>query len=64
MRPFPWEAAMAFAIGRLGLSPRTFWALTPREFAALLPRAEAAPGRDDLAALMRAFPDLKDRNHG
>lgn len=64
MKPFPWDAAIAYGIGRLRLAPRTFWALTPREFAALLPRRGSAPARDDLAALMRAFPDRKEHSDG
>jgi hypothetical protein len=32
--PFPWDEAMAFGLGRLRLSPHSFWAMTPRELAA------------------------------
>lgn len=61
--PFPWDAALAFGLGRLRLSPDAFWSMTPRELAAaaglLLPgRGELQ--RADLEALMRAFPDRAD----
>ena len=52
---------MAIGLGRLRLSPDSFWTMTPVEFAcamgALGPRRAEPPGRADLAALMRAFPD-------
>ena len=52
----------AFALGRLGWSPATFWAATPREVAAALggvvgPLAAEPATRADLARLMAAFPD-------
>jgi uncharacterized phage protein (TIGR02216 family) len=58
---FPWEAAMAFGLGRLRLAPDDFWAATPAELAAAWRvfdggRAQA-PGRAALAALMARFPD-------
>jgi uncharacterized phage protein (TIGR02216 family) len=57
---FPWDAIMAFGLGRLRLSPEAFWAMTPREMAsamaAVLPRT-TAPGRAALAELMDRFPD-------
>ncbi|HEX8662972.1 MAG TPA: rcc01693 family protein [Beijerinckiaceae bacterium] len=60
--PFPWDTAMAFALGVLRWSPEEFWRATPRELAAaaagLRGGAPAeAPSAGDLAALMRAFPD-------
>ncbi|TPW32761.1 rcc01693 family protein [Pararhizobium mangrovi] len=56
--PFPWEAAMAFGLGRLRLDPAAFWRLTPLELAALCGnRRGFAPVRDELAALMRLYPD-------
>ncbi len=59
--PFPWDEVQAFGFGALRLSPDAFWRLTPREIAATA-RAlglgrSATPARQDLAALMRAFPD-------
>ena len=52
---------MAIGLGLLRLSPKDFWGMTPREFEramGMLQRtAEAAPGRQALAELMRAFPD-------
>ena len=61
-RPFPWDEAMAVALGVLRWSPDTFWCATPRELAAALQPATAAQAREpatsgDLARLMRAFPD-------
>jgi uncharacterized phage protein (TIGR02216 family) len=60
-QPFPWDVVQAFGFGVLRLGPDAFWRLTPREIAAAA-RAlgigrTAAPGRADLDALMRAFPD-------
>ncbi|MBB4004211.1 MAG: rcc01693 family protein [Aurantimonas endophytica] len=58
---FPWDAAMAAGLGHLRLSPRDFWAMTPRELAAALGPVGAQtlqpPRRDELAALIRQFPD-------
>ncbi len=51
---------MRLGLGFLRLAPAVFWRMTPRELACALdslPRREAAPGRETLAALMRAFPD-------
>jgi uncharacterized phage protein (TIGR02216 family) len=51
---------MAAGLGALRLAPSAFWAMTPRELAAALGAGLAspsAPGRGDLAALMRRFPD-------
>ena len=56
-RGFPWREAMAFGLGTLRLPPEQFWRLTPRELAALTGGGVAAPGRDDLQALMRRYPD-------
>ncbi|MCP8897025.1 phage tail assembly chaperone [Shinella daejeonensis] len=45
------------------LSPKDFWAMTPRELAVVLGLtrpAPVAPGRTQLAVLMRAFPDEKE----
>jgi uncharacterized phage protein (TIGR02216 family) len=58
--PFPWDEAMALALGRLRWSPQSFWRATPRELCAALedPRRPVTPAdARDLAALMRAFPD-------
>jgi uncharacterized phage protein (TIGR02216 family) len=54
---------MAAGLGAMRLSPQAFWAMTPRELAAALGlgiAARSAPGRADLAALMRRFPDRPD----
>lgn len=62
-RPFPWREAMAAGFGLLRLSPREFWSMTPREFAsalgAMATEGTQAPGRADLVALMRLFPDRR-----
>jgi uncharacterized phage protein (TIGR02216 family) len=59
--PFPWDDALRVGLGLLRLSPSAFWSMTPIEFeraiGALTPNRGAAPGRGDLAALMRTFPD-------
>ncbi|MEW9616002.1 rcc01693 family protein [Shinella sp. S4-D37] len=60
---FPWEAALHAGLGRMRLSAKDFWAMTPRELAFALGTLRPlppAPGRDALAALMRAFPDHKE----
>ncbi|MGB3539621.1 MAG: phage tail assembly chaperone [Mesorhizobium sp.] len=53
---------MAMGFGLLRLSPKAFWAMTPIEFeramSVVQPGRTSTPGRADLAALMRAFPDL------
>ncbi|MEP9371020.1 rcc01693 family protein [Mesorhizobium sp. KR1-2] len=58
---FPWDQVMAMGFGLLRLSPHAFWAMTPREFeraASVLKRAAGeAPRREDMLALMQAFPD-------
>ncbi len=49
---------MAMGLGRLGLSPRDFWAATPREIAAALPRPpQGTLPRGVLDRLMQQFPD-------
>ncbi len=62
---FPWAVAMAFGLGRLGLSSRDFWAMTPRELAAAVEGClgTRAPPLDRavLEALMARFPDRPER---
>lgn len=52
---------MAIGLGLLRLSPRDFWSMTPREFEravrVMLPGGRDAPGRAELEALMKRFPD-------
>jgi uncharacterized phage protein (TIGR02216 family) len=59
---------MRVGLGLLRLSPGAFWAMTPIEFeralGALAPRRSVSPGRGDLAALMRAFPDDANKETG
>ena len=59
---------MRVGLGLLRLSPDVFWAMTPLEFeravAGLFPRQRDAPGRQDLAALMNAFPDTTIKETG
>jgi uncharacterized phage protein (TIGR02216 family) len=55
---------MAAGLGAMRLSPQAFWAMTPRELAAALGlgiAARSVPGRADLLALMRRFPDGPER---
>ncbi|MGP9821287.1 phage tail assembly chaperone [Salinarimonas sp. NSM] len=58
---FPWDAALAAALGPVGWTPDTFWRATPRELAAALSGRgfgiPDAPSRATLAALMAAHPD-------
>jgi uncharacterized phage protein (TIGR02216 family) len=59
---------MAVGFGLLRLSPEAFWSMTPIEFERAV-RARSSPRgqalrRDELAALMRAFPDFADRETG
>ncbi|WP_238252337.1 phage tail assembly chaperone [Methylobacterium persicinum] len=58
-RAFPWDDALAAALGILGWRPRDFWAATPRELAAALgrPRASPALSRSDFERLLAAHPD-------
>jgi uncharacterized phage protein (TIGR02216 family) len=59
---------MRVGLGLLRLSPSAFWAMTPIEFERALgvlgPRSAGLPGRGDLAALMRAFPDVRGKETG
>lgn len=53
---------MAIGFGLLRLPPATFWAMTPRELGAALGaitgmERAGPPSRDDLARLMRSYPD-------
>jgi uncharacterized phage protein (TIGR02216 family) len=52
---------MSTGLGLLRLSPAAFWSMTPREFeraaSTVLPKRTGGPRRDDLAELMRKFPD-------
>jgi len=57
---------MAAGFCAMRLSPRAFWEMTPRELAAALGLGTAqpsAPGRVELATLMRRFPDAPDQGH-
>jgi len=60
--PIDWPWLMALGLGVLRLPPAQFWAMTPRELHAaasplFVSGGQAAPGRADLAALMRRYPD-------
>ena len=56
---------MAAGLGLLRLDPRAFWAMTPKEieaaFRGLLgtSRLDAPLARDELAGLMRRYPDIQ-----
>ena len=56
---------MAAGLGLLRLSPSAFWGMTLRELQSAVgvfgPNRASAPGRDELAELMNAFPDVPDR---
>ena len=60
---------MAAGFGLLGMSPGTLWSMTPREFACAVSSlsgvrsAGAMPSQQELAALMRRFPDTPQKNH-
>jgi uncharacterized phage protein (TIGR02216 family) len=61
---------MEAGLGTLGHAPSVFWAMTPRELDAALrgalgPVAREAPlARADLAALMAAYPDVRNERRG
>lgn len=62
-KPFPWDEAMAFGMGRLRLSPAEFWSMTPRELAAAMSAYGvhlSAPAREELTKLMEQYPDAKE----
>lgn len=68
-RLYPFDEAMALGFGLLRLAPAVFWAMTPRELdaaiAGLTARAfRRGPDREDLAALMRRFPDHTSKDDG
>jgi len=57
---FPWEAVLAFGLGRLRLLPASFWALSLPEFAAMAgisPAGGFAIARRRLEQMMTQFPD-------
>lgn len=55
---FPWDDALALALGSLRWRPRDFWRATPRELFAALGRPGPAPMlRADLDRLIAAHPD-------
>ncbi|MCJ2027535.1 MULTISPECIES: phage tail assembly chaperone [unclassified Methylobacterium] len=62
-RPFPWDDALALALGPLGWRPADFWAATPRELAAALGRAGAPDGlgRAEFERMLAAHPDPSPR---
>ncbi len=66
MKEFPWENAMKFGLGVLGLSPQGFWAMTPRELNAAfcahleMRRGAGATERETLEKLLKEFPDGKE----
>ena len=63
----PWRRYEEIALGVFGMAPSDFWATTPQEFRAALDgwrevhdprdRAAAPPLREELADMMRRFPD-------
>lgn len=61
-----WRALAALGLGRLRLTPETFWAMTPLELecAAMgaFGAADAPLGRDDLDRLMALHPDRSEED--
>ena len=55
--PFPWRAAMRFAVGELGIAPHDFWRMTPRELAMLVPDGVVPLDRERLRSLIERYPD-------
>ncbi|PWK75740.1 putative phage protein (TIGR02216 family) [Aminobacter sp. AP02] len=59
---------MAAGFGLLRLSPRDFWAMTPREFEKAVSYFGSAkgeaPGKAQLAELMKLFPDQAEIQFG
>lgn len=60
---------MAAAFGLLRLSPKDFWSMTPREMeramSVLGTGRVGAPGRGEMAEMMRLFPDRQGgKRHG
>lgn len=66
MRAFPWDNAMKFGLGVMGLAPSEFWAMTPRELSAAYDAiAQNTQGNVSFAAhelegLMAKFPDKEN----
>ena len=63
---YPFAEAMAIGFGLLRLAPDVFWRMTPKELSAAVGGATGrafrdAPKENDLAALMRRFPDQPQR---
>ena len=60
---FPWDEAMSLGLGRLRLTPETFWRMTLPELAAAaraLQLMQQKPfEKADLARLMRDYPDAE-----
>lgn len=56
---------MAFGLGVLRHTPQAFWSMTPRELAAaaegVFGKISDAPARDDLRALLAAYPDGRQK---
>lgn len=63
MTRFDWPALMRAGLHGLGLTPWEFWALSPVELETMLGAVGgAAPlGRERLAELAEAFPDMTER---
>lgn len=59
MSGLDWPGLMRAGLGRLGLTPKEFWALTPAELMLMLGDPQAIPplNRARLDALARAWPD-------
>ena len=62
MSRFDWPGLMRAGINGLGLKPHEFWALSPAELMMMLGRGDGVTplGRDRLAELSAAFPDMTE----
>lgn len=58
---FPWDEAMTIGLGRLRLTPETFWRMTLPELAAaaraLHPERSSSIDRTGLQKLIQTYPD-------
>ncbi len=62
-----WARLMRVGLGRMGLSPDTFWGLTPAEFLVMAGIEGGTAGaltRAGLAALEARFPDRAGEDKG
>lgn len=65
MSGFDWPGLMQAGLRGLGLKPAEFWSLTPAELRVMLGEAKGSAPlvRDQLDALMQAYPDSQGANY-